>query len=190
VESHPSKKRPDPVRPVNYFGILAEFADADELLAAAGEVYAAGYREVEAYSPLPMHGLAEALGFRRTWMPLVVLVGGVVGCLSGWYLQYYTTVVSYPLNVGGRPVNSWPSFIPVVFEVTVLVAALSAVLGMLAMNGLPRPHHPLFGIPRFERATQDRFFLCILARDPLFHPVTTRQLLERLGPTEVTDVPQ
>jgi hypothetical protein len=175
---------------VNYFGVLAEFADADELVAAAREVHAAGYHEVEAYSPMPIEGLAEALGFRRTWMPMVVLVGGIVGCLSGWALQYYTTVVAYPLNVGGRPVNSWPSFIPVIFEMTVLVAALSAVLGMLAMNGLPRPHHPLFAIPHFDRATQDRFFLCVLARDPKFHPQTTRQFLERLGPTEVFDVPQ
>ena len=176
--------------PANYFGVLAEFADADELVAAAREVQAAGYREVEAYSPMPVEGLAEALGFRRTRMPLVVLVGGIIGCLSGWALQYYTSVIAYPLNVGGRPVNSWPSFVPVVFEMTVLVAALSAVLGMLAMNGLPRPHHPLFGIPQFDRASQDRFFLCILARDPMFHPMSSRQLLERLGPVEVTDVPQ
>jgi hypothetical protein len=175
---------------VKYFGILAEFADADELVAATREVHAAGYREVEAYSPLPVDGLAEALGFRHTWMPLVVLSGGIVGCLGGWALQYYTTVIAYPLNVGGRPFNSWPSFIPVIFEMTVLLAALSAVLGMLAMNGLPRPHHPLFAIPNFDRATQDRFFLCILTRDPKFHPQTTRQFLERLRPTEVFDVPQ
>jgi hypothetical protein len=174
---------------VNYFGLLAEFADADELVAAAGEVHAAGYREVEAYSPLPVHGLAEAIGFRRTWLPLIVLVGGIVGCVAGWALQYYTAVVAYPLNIGGRPLNSWPSFIPVIFEMTVLVAALSAVLGMLALNGLPRPHHPLFAIPRFDRATQDRFFLCILARDPQFHPQTTRQFLERLSKMEVVDVP-
>jgi Protein of unknown function (DUF3341) len=176
--------------PANYFGVLAEFTDADTLVSAAREVHAAGYREVEAYSPMPVEGLAEALDFRRTRMPLVVLVGGIVGCFSGWALQYYTSVIAYPLNVGGRPVNSWPSFVPVIFEMTVLVAALSAVLGMLAMNGLPRPHHPLFGIPQFDRATQDRFFLCILARDPKFHPVASRQLLERLGPVEVTDVPQ
>jgi len=176
--------------PANYFGILAEFADANELVAAAREVHAAGYREVEAYSPMPVEGLAEALGFRRTRLPLVVLLGGIVGCVSGWALQYYTNVIAYPLNVGGRPLNSWPSFVPVVFEMTVLVAALSAVLGMLAMNGLPRPHHPLFAIPQFNRATQDRFFLCILARDPLFHPQTVRQFLERLGPKEAVNVPQ
>ncbi len=175
--------------PATYFGVLAEFAEADELVAAAREVHAAGYREVEAYSPLPVEGLAEALGFRRTRMPLVVLVGGIVGCFSGWALQYYTSVIAYPLNVGGRPVNSWPSFIPVIFEMTVLVAALSAVLGMLAMNGLPRPHHPLFGIPQFDRATQDRFFLCVLAWDPKFDPQGVREFLQRLGATEVTDVP-
>jgi hypothetical protein len=144
---------------------------------------------VEAYSPMPVEGLAEALGFRKTRMPLVVLIGGIVGCLSGWALQYYTNVIAYPLNIGGRPLNSWPSWVPVIFELTVLVAALSAVLGMLAMNGLPRPHHPLFAIPQFDRATQDRFFICILARDPFFHQQTTRQFLERLGPMEVIDVP-
>jgi hypothetical protein len=176
--------------PVAYFGVLAEFADAEKLVAAAREVHSAGYRDVEAYSPLPVEGLAEALGFRRTKMPLVVLLGGIVGCFSGWALQYYASVIAYPLNVGGRPVNSWPSFVPVIFEMTVLVAALSAVLGMLAMNGLPRPHHPLFGIPQFDRATQDRFFLCILARDPMFHPTSVRQFLERLRPVGVTDVPQ
>ena len=173
----------------NYFGILAEFADADELVAAARKVYEAGYRDVEAYSPLPVEGLAESLGFWRTRLPQVVLVGGIVGCLAGWALQYYTTAIAYPLNVGGRPTNSWPSFIPVIFEMTVLFAALSAVLGMLAMNGLPRPHHPLFAIPQFDRASQDRFFILILARDVLFHPQTTREFLERLEAKEVINVP-
>ena len=173
----------------NYFGIVAEFHDAEELVEAGRQAHAAGYRDVEAYSPLPVEGLAEAIGFRRSRMPLVVLVGGVVGFASGWALQYFA-VFDYRLNIGGRPLNSWPSFIPVVFEMTVLFAALSAVLGMLAMNGLPRPHHPLFAIPQFDRATQDRFFLCILARDPAFHPQTTRQFLERLRPVEILDVPQ
>ena len=173
----------------NYFGILAEFEDAHELVAAAREAHAAGFREVEAYSPMPVEGLAEALGFRHSRLPQVVLAGGIVGCLTGVWLQYFTTVIDYPLNIGGRPLNSWPSFIPVTFELTVLFAALSAVLGMLAMNGLPRPHHPLFGIRQFDRATQDRFFLCILARDPMFHPQTTRQFLERLRPMEILDVP-
>ena len=171
------------------FGLLAEFADADALVAAAERVHGEGYRRFECYSPLPVEGLADAIGFRHSRLPLVVLVGGVVGCLSGIALQYWTTVIAYPLNVGGRPLVSWPSFVPVVFEMTVLFAALSAVLGMLAMNGLPRPHHPLFGIPSFDRATQDRFFLCILSTDAQYHSQTTRQFLERLGPVEVIDVP-
>ena len=174
----------------NYFGILAEFEDADALIEASRRTHEAGFRQFEAYSPLPVDGLAEAVGFHRSRMPLVVLIGGIVGFLSGWGLQYYVSVINYPLNIGGRPLNSWPSFIPVIFEMTVLFAALSAVLGMLAMNGLPRPHHPLFAIPQFDRATQDRFFLCILARDPAFHPHSTRQFLERLGPVEIIDVPE
>jgi hypothetical protein len=174
----------------NSFGILAEFVEADDLVAAAARVHAEGYRRFECYSPLPVEGLAEAIGFTRTRMPLVVLIGGIVGGVSGLALQVYTTVVAYPLNIGGRPLFSWPSFVPVIFEMTVLFAALSAVLGMLAMNGLPRPHHPLFGIPSFDRATQDRFFLCVLGSDPQFHPISTRQFLERLGPLEVTDVPK
>lgn len=171
------------------FGLLAEFVDADELVAATARTHADGYREFEAYAPFPVEGLSDALDFRRTRMPLVVLVGGIVGCLSGIALQYYCTVIAYPLNIGGRPLVSWPSWVPVIFEMTVLFAALAAVLGMLALNGLPRPHHPLFAIPSFDRATQDRFFLCILARDPKFHSRTTRQFLEGLGAKEVTDVP-
>lgn len=171
------------------FGLLAEFAEVDDLVAAAGRAHKEGYRLVEAYAPFPVEALAEALDFRRTGIRIVVLCGGIVGCLAGWALEYYTTVISYPLNVGGRPLNSWPSFVPVMFEMTVLVAALSAVLGMLAMNGLPRPHHPLFNVPQFDRATQDKFFLFIRHDDPKFHARTTREFLERLGATEVTDVP-
>jgi Alternative complex III, ActD subunit len=170
------------------YGILAEFADADQLVAAAARVHELGYRYVECYSPLPVEGAADAIGFHRTRMPLVVLCGGIVGGLCGLALQYWTTVIAYPLNIGGRPLFSWPSFVPVVFEMTVLVAALSAVLGMLAMNGLPQPHHPLFAVPGFARATQDRFFLSIRAQDPLFEPQQTRQVLEQLGGGEVVDV--
>jgi hypothetical protein len=172
------------------FGILAEFSDADQLVAAATRVHEAGYRRMEAYSPMPIEGLAEAIGFHRTRMPLVVLVGGIFGGIGGYALQYYVSVIAYPLNIGGRPLNSWPAFIPVVFEMTILAGALSAVLGMLAMNGLPRPHHPLFAVPQFDRATRDRFFLCILRTDPLFHERTTRELLETLGAVEVIDVPE
>jgi Protein of unknown function (DUF3341) len=172
------------------FGILAEFSDADQLVAAARRVHEAGYRQIEAYSPMPVEGLADAIGFRRTRMPLIVLLGGIFGALGGYALQYYVSVIAYPLNIGGRPLNSWPAFIPVVFEMTILTGALSAVLGMLAMNGLPRPHHPLFAVPQFDRATRDRFFLCILRTDHLYHEHTTRQLLEKLGAVEVIDVPE
>jgi hypothetical protein len=171
------------------FGLLAEFVESDDLLQAAARVYEAGYRRFECYSPLPVEGLADAIGFRRTRMPQVVLIGGIIGGLAGLALQYYTMVIAYPLNIGGRPLFSWPMFVPVVFEMTVLVAALSAVLGMLAMNGLPRPHHPLFAIPSFDRATQDRFFVCILSTDPKYDLVATREFLQGLGPVEVLDVP-
>jgi hypothetical protein len=172
------------------FGILAEFTDAEELVAAAQRVYDSGYRRFEAYSPMPIEGLADAIGFRRTRMPLVVLIGGVIGALTGYGLQYWVAAIAYPLNIGGRPLHSWPAFVPVTFEMTVLVAALFAVLGMLAMNGLPRPHHPLFAIPQFDRAMRDRFFLCILESDPLFHVRSTREFMQTLGAAEVIDVPE
>jgi hypothetical protein len=175
--------------PNEKFGVLAEFIEADELVAAAARVRDLGYRNVECYSPLPVEGLADAIGFHRTRMPRVVLIGGIMGGTAGFALQYWTTVIDYPLNVGGRPLFSWPSFVPVVFEMTVLFAALSAVLGMLAMNGLPQPHHPLFAMPQFDRATQDRFFLTIRAQDPLFDEEKTRRLLVQLGAKEVVDVP-
>lgn len=171
------------------FGILAEFDGPDALVEAGRRVHEAGFLRFEAYSPFPVHGLAKAIGFQRTWLSPIVLAGGVIGCLSGYALQYWVCVVAYPLNVGGRPFNSWPSFIPVTFEMTILLAALAAVLGMLALNGLPRPHHPLFGVPRFARVTRDGFFLCILASDPRFDELATRDFLIDLKPKEVWDVP-
>ncbi|MEX0611159.1 MAG: DUF3341 domain-containing protein [Pirellulales bacterium] len=175
--------------PADNFGLLAEFVEPEALVAASVRVYQEGYRHFEAYSPMPVDGLSEAVGFARSRMPLVVLIGGAVGCLTGYGLQYFISVVDYPLNIGGRPLNSWPSFVPVIFEMTVLFGALGAVLGMLAMNGLPRPHHPLFGVPQFDRATQDRFFLCIRRTDPLFDERATREFLQRLRAKEVIDVP-
>lgn len=173
----------------NTYGLLAEFSGSAELVEAARRVHGAGFRRVEAYSPLPMEGLSEALGFERTKLPLVVLCGGILGCLGGYGLEIYCTAIAYPLNIGGRPLNSWPAFVPVMFETTVLVAALSAVLGMLALNGLPRLHHPLFNVPEFDRATQDKFFLFIRHTDPKFDQQQTREFLTQVGATEVFDVP-
>jgi hypothetical protein len=170
------------------YGLMAEFDRPEELRSAAQQAYAAGYRRMDAYTPFPVEGLAEALGLHRTRLPLVVLLGGIVGCIGGFGLQYYASVIDYPLNIGGRPLNSWPSFVPVTFETTILCAALAAVLGMLALNGLPMPYHPVFNVPRFELATRDHFFLCIKAADPHFDRQETRRFLECLGSREVTEV--
>jgi len=170
------------------YGLLAEFDAPEDLVAAAERAYADGYRRLDAYSPFPVHGLAEAIGFHTNRVPLLVLIGGLVGAGAGFFSQYWAAVIDYPINVGGRPLNSWPSFIPITFEVTILLAALAAVLGMLALNGLPQPYHPVFNAPRFALATRDRFFLCIEAIDPRFDPEATRKFLEGLGAKEVTDV--
>jgi hypothetical protein len=170
------------------FGLLAEFDSPEGLVAAGERAYADGYRRLDAYTPFPVHGLAEAIGFRTNRLPLLVLVAGIVGAGAGFFSQYYAAVIDYPLNVGGRPLNSWPAFIPITFEVTILAAAATAVLGMLALNGLPQPYHPVFNAPRFALATRDRFFLCIEATDPRFDSEATRKFLEGLGAKEVTDV--
>lgn len=170
------------------YGLMAEFENPSDLVAAARKAYEEGYRKMDAYTPFPIEELTEALGFRQTRLPLIVLIGGLIGCVGGYFLQYYTAVIDYPLNIGGRPLNSWPAFIPVTFECTILVASLFAVLGMLALNGLPMPYHPVFNVPRFALATRDRFFLCIEATDPRFDPETTRYFLERLAPRVVYEV--
>jgi hypothetical protein len=172
------------------YGLLAEFRDPEALVRAARRTRDAGYQRFDAYSPMPIEGLAEAIGFTRTRMSLVVLIGGIIGGVSGYLLQYWVAVIAYPLNVGGRPLHSWPSFIPITFETTVLVAALFGVLGMLALNGLPRPHHPLFAVERFARATRDGFFWCIEAADGKFGIDNTRHFLHEVGAMEVFDVPQ
>jgi hypothetical protein len=174
-------------RPAVY-GLLAEFGDVNELLHATRAARRVGYQQLDAYSPFPSEELAEALGAHDRWLPLLVLVGGIVGGLGGYLLQYWTSAIDYPLNVGGRPLHSWPSFIPVTFECTVLGAALAAVLGMLALNGLPRPHHPVFNVPRFALSSRDRFFLLIKARDPRFDRRATRDFLQTLRPYEVSEV--
>jgi ActD protein len=170
------------------YGLLAEFSEPNELIAAARQARAAGYTRMDAYTPFPIEAVAEALGIHHNRLPLIVLLGGIVGCVSGLGLEYWTSVIDYPINVGGRPLFSLPSFIPITFETTVLVAALSAVLGMLALNGLPMPYHPVFNVPRFALATRDRFFLCIEAADPRFDREDTRRFLERLVPREVSEV--
>ena len=167
---------------------MAEFATPEQLLEAARHTHEAGYRRIDAFAPFPIEALAHAVGFHRTRLPLVVLLAGMFGAGAGFYLQYYAAVVSYPVNVGGRPMNSWPAFIPVTFEMTILFAAAAAVFGMLALNGLPTPYHPVFNVPRFALALRDRFFLCIKARDPLFDRERTRQFLESLTAREVSEI--
>ncbi|MCS6831388.1 MAG: DUF3341 domain-containing protein [bacterium] len=169
-------------------GIIAEYETAEELLHAARRAREAGYTRMDAYSPFPVHGLAEAIGFEDYKVPWTVFLSGVAGAIAGFAMQYYISVIDYPLNVGGRPLFSWPAYIPVTFETTVLFAAFGAFIGMLAFNGLPQPYHPIFNAPRFERASQDRFFLCIEATDPLFDRTGTRHFLESTGARLVSEV--
>lgn len=170
------------------YGLIAEFDNPEALVAAAHRAFAEGFRKMDAYSPFPVEGLAEALGFHRTRVPLIVLTGGILGCLGGFFLQYWLAVIDYPINVGGRPLNSWPSFIPVTFELTILIAALSAFFGVLALNGLPMPYHPVFNVERFELASRNRFFLLIEAADPRFDSAGTRRFLENIGSHGVYEV--
>lgn len=167
---------------------MAEFDDPNALVAAAHRAHHEGYRRMDGYSPFPIEELHEALELHDTRLPLIVLIGGLLGCIGGYSLQYWVSVIAYPVDIGSRPLHSWPAFIPVTFETTILAAALSAVLGMLALNGLPQPFHPVFNVPRFALASRDRFFLCIEARDPRFHIDGTRQFLESLGAREVSVV--
>ena len=170
------------------YGLMAEFDNPTDLVAAARRTYEEGYRRINGYSPFPIEELSEAIGFHHTRLPLLVLIGGIVGGLGGYLMQFYLSAIEYPINVGGRPYHSWPSFIPITFETTILGAALTTVLGMLALNGLPQPYHPVFNAPRFALATRDRFFLAIEARDPLFDYEKTKQFMQTLEPREVFDV--
>jgi hypothetical protein len=170
------------------WGLLAEFETAQGIVRAAREVRAQGYRKLDAYTPYPIEELTDALHLHRTRVPLVVLCGGICGLLFGWGLQYYTAVVDYPINIGGRPIYAWPAFVVPTFETTVLFSAFAAVFGMLALNGLPRPYHPAFNVPAFVRASRDRFFLGVEADDPLFELERTRELLRVLGAAAVSEV--
>ena len=170
------------------YGLLAEFESSAALLEAADRVRLAGYTRTDAFSPFPIHGLADAIGFKETRVAPIILGGGLCGLLGGFGLQYYSQVIAYPMNIGGRPTYSWVSWIPPTFETTILLAAFAAVIGMLALNGLPRPYHPVFNAPRFALASQDRFFLVIEATDPEFDTAKTRAFLAGLNPHEVVAV--
>lgn len=170
------------------YGLLAEFKTPEALIEATHQAHEAGYRRMDAYTPFPIEEVGHALGARGTRLPLIVLAGGILGAVGGFFMQYYAAVIDYPINVGGRPLNSWPSFIPVTFETTVLLAAIAAVFGMLGLNGMPQPYHPVFGVPQFEAATRDRFFLQIEARDPKFDMEETRKFLESFNPESVAEI--
>src|SRR5256885_10348967 len=171
------------------YGLMAEYDTVPGLVAAAERAHQLGYRRMDTYSPFPIEPAAEAIGFHKNRVALVVLLGGILGGLGGYSLEYWVSVIAYPINVGGKPFHSWPAFIPVTFECTVLGAALSAMIGMLVMNGLPMPYHPVFNSPNFALASKEKFFLCIEAADPLFDLAKSRLFLEELGPRLVTEVP-
>lgn len=179
-----------PLTPSERYGLLAQFHDPETLRRAAEAARDKGFRRMDAYTPFPVEGLTQALGKVPTKLPLLTLVGGILGGITGYLMQYYACAISYPINVGGRPYHSWPAFIPITFELTVLGAAFFSVLAMLGLSGLPMPFHPLFGVPEFKLASRDQFFLCIEADDPLFDVDATRALLHTLGATAVFEVPR
>ena len=169
-------------------GLMAEYATPKELVAGIRSVRAAGYTKLDAYTPFPIEEVTEALGEHGSRVPAIVLGGGLFGLVAGYGLQYWTSVVDYPLNIGGRPFHSWVSFIPPTFETTVLFAGLAAVVGMLAVNGLPRPYHPVFNVERFRFASRDRYFLVVESADPRFDPKGTRRALDATAPAGVHEV--
>ncbi len=171
------------------YGLMAEFDTPTALVRATQAAYDAGYRRMDAYSPFPIEEASEALGFHKTRVPLIVLMGGLLGGLSAYALQYWINVIAYPLNVGGKPWHSWPAFIIPTFEMTVLFGGLAGVFGMFALNGLPMPYHPVFNVERFSAVTRDRFFLCVEAADPQFDLIQTHEFMEKLKPLSISEVP-
>jgi Alternative complex III, ActD subunit len=174
------------IKPI--YGLMAEFESPTALVNAARAAREQGYRKLDAYSPFPIEELTDALHLHKNKLPLIVLIGGILGGLTGYLLQYYVTVIYFPINIAGRPLHSWPSYIVITFELTILFAALSAVFGLLALCGLPMPYHPAFNVPRFALASRNRFFLCIESTDPLFDHDKTSEFLETLEPREVSEV--
>jgi Protein of unknown function (DUF3341) len=179
-----------PAEEVPVWGVMAEFTTADALLGATRRAYAAGYRAMDAYSPFPVDELAEALGSHGTVVPWITLSGGILGAITGYGLEYWVHAAALPINIGGRPLNSWPMFIPVTFELAVLGAGLFTLVGLLVLNRLPQPYHPVFNVPAFARASRDRFFLAIEARDPRFDRDATHRFLATLDALTVADVPE
>src|SRR5580698_8375062 len=171
------------------YGLMAEFASAQDLVNAARETHEAGYRKIDAFSAFPVEELADAIGFHKNNVALVTLIGAIVGGLTGYLMQYWMAVVNYPVNVGGLPYHSWPSFIIITFELTILFGGLSAVIGMLGLNGLPMPYHPVFNVPEFAKATENKFFLVVFSSDPNYDPAATRSFLAGLGPNMIAEVP-
>jgi Alternative complex III, ActD subunit len=171
------------------YGLMAEFDTVNEAVTAAQRVYGAGYRKIDAYSPFPVEELSEAIGFHHNGVALICLIGGLLGGTAAYVLQWWINTIGYPINIGGRPFHSWPAFIVVTFEMTILFAGLSAVFGMLTLNGLPMPYHPVFNVPQFEQASKDKFFIVIFASDKKYDAETTRQFLESLHPASVAEVP-
>ncbi len=170
------------------YGLMAEFDNPTALVSAARAAREKGYRKMDAYTPFPVEELSDALHLHHNRLPLIVLIGGILGGLTGFLLQYYVTVIYFPINIGGRPLNSWPAYIIITFELTILFGALSTVLGLLALCGLPMPYHPTFNVPRFALASRSRFFLCIESNDPLFDQEKTAKFLESMEPREVSEV--
>jgi hypothetical protein len=174
----------------NPYGLVAEFASPDEVLEAARQAWEAGYRSMDAFTPFAVEGLSEAVGFPRTRVPLVTLLCGLAGGAGGYFMMWYSATISYPLNVGGRPLHSWPAFIPITFELAVLCAALGTVIGMLVLNGLPRPHHPIFNTPHYAERSGSRFYLCIKADDGLYDSESTWEFLRKTGASDIWEVPK